>query len=73
MDELVKMKTVLLGNAEAAAYLGVSPDTLPRWRWAGTGPVFVKVGRTVKYRVSDLEAYLTERAVLPRNQGAMAG
>ena len=60
------ISTVLLGNSEAAAFLGVSPDTLPKWRWAGTGPVFVKVGRSVKYRLSDLEEYLASRSISPK-------
>lgn len=62
------MDKQLLNNQEAAAFLGVSPDTLPRWRWAGTGPAYILVGRSIKYKVSDLEAYLKTRTVLPRNQ-----
>jgi len=60
----------LLNNEEAARYLGMSPDTLPRWRWAGTGPRFLKVGRKVKYRLTDLENYLDGRAVSTRDQTA---
>jgi predicted DNA-binding transcriptional regulator AlpA len=58
----------LLSNCEAAAFLGVSPDTLPRWRWSGIGPSYLKIGRSVKYRLSDLEAYLAGRRVEIKGQ-----
>lgn len=35
----------------------VSPRTLERWRWVGTGPEFVKIGGRVRYRIEDIEAY----------------
>jgi hypothetical protein len=35
----------------------VSPRTLERWRWIGTGPRFLKIGGRVVYRVEDIEAY----------------
>ena len=41
--------------AEAAALLKSNARTLERWRSTGTGPSFVKVGRRVAYRRSDLE------------------
>jgi excisionase family DNA binding protein len=55
----------LLGNGQAANYLGVSENTLPRWRWQGFGPRFIKVGRKVLYRVEDLEDFLKGRTVDP--------
>lgn len=57
----------LLSNRQAAEFLGLSPDTLPRWRWAGIGPDYLKVGRSIKYRVRDLEAFLEGSRVSPRN------
>ena len=35
----------------------ISHRTLERWRWAGTGPRYVKVGGRVLYRLEDVEAY----------------
>jgi len=64
------MDKKLLSNREAAEFLGLSEDTLPRWRWSGIGPVYLKVGRTVKYRLSDLETFLNESRVNPRNGAA---
>ena len=46
--------------AEAAALLKSNARTLERWRSTGTGPSFVKVGRRVAYRRSDLERWLAQ-------------
>ncbi len=59
---------VLLDNEGAAEFLGVSPTTLPRWRWSGVGPAYLKVGRAIRYRRSDLEAWLAGRCVATRDQ-----
>jgi len=64
------MDNKLLSNSEAAEFLGMSPDTLPRWRWARVGPAYLKVGRSIKYRLADLEAFLNESRVNPRNGAA---
>jgi len=50
-----------LRTPEAAIYLNVKPATLEMWRWNGRGPRFVKIGRSVRYRQSDLDAFLAER------------
>lgn len=46
----------------AAAFLGQAIQTLHQWRFRGTGPKFYKSGRSVRYRISDLEAWLNARA-----------
>ena len=38
--------------------LGISLPTLARWRGAGEGPPFIKMGHRVAYTDSDLEAWL---------------
>lgn len=43
---------------EAAAYVKRSPITLAGWRSHGVGPVYLKVGRVVHYRKSDLDAFI---------------
>ncbi|QWV97455.1 helix-turn-helix domain-containing protein [Geomonas nitrogeniifigens] len=53
--------TTLLTTQEAAEILRVKESTLEQWRWQGRGPQFVKLGRLVRYRLADLEAYLAER------------
>lgn len=52
-----------LNNQEAAQYLGLKAATLNKWRVYGEGPPFIKVGRLVRYRRSDLDAYLSGRRV----------
>ena len=47
----------LLSTAEAATYLGLAENTLRIARVRGTGPVYRKFGRTVRYAVEDLVAY----------------
>jgi excisionase family DNA binding protein len=52
-----------LNNEEAAKYLGLKAATLNKWRVYGEGPPFIKVGRLVRYRRADLDAYLSGRLV----------
>lgn len=44
-----------LTTAQAAELLGIAPKTLERWRWAGRGPAFRKLGGAVRYDTRDLE------------------
>lgn len=50
-----------LTTAQTAEVLGIKKETLGQMRWRGTGPVFLKIGRCVRYRVSDLEDYMKGR------------
>ncbi len=45
-------------EAEAAHMLGLSVKTLRRWRWAGMGPRFLKLGAAVRYDPADLTAFI---------------
>lgn len=52
----------LRDEAQAAAFLDVKPTTLQVWRCTKRYPLpFVKVGRLVRYRQSDLDAFLRSR------------
>jgi excisionase family DNA binding protein len=55
----------LLTADEAAEYLRLSRKQLQQWRYFGRGPTYVKVGRGVRYRRSDLDAWLDAHAVVP--------
>jgi excisionase family DNA binding protein len=48
----------MLSTEQAAEYCGVSPRTLEKHRSRGGGPVFVKLGGLVRYKVEDLEAWI---------------
>jgi excisionase family DNA binding protein len=50
--------SALLGAPDAAAYIGVALQTLYNMRTAGTAPQAVKVGRLVKFREADLDAFI---------------
>lgn len=47
-----------MNNREAADYLGLKAATLNKWRCHGDGPPFIKVGRLIRYRKIDLDAFL---------------
>ena len=53
----------LLGNTEAAEYLGINPRTLANRRCRGEGPDFAKIGHHVKYPKSALDRYIRSRIV----------
>jgi DNA-binding transcriptional MerR regulator len=54
-------KALLLETVDVAVQLGLSPRTLEGWRRRGEGPPYIKVGRLVKYRPEDIEAYKIAR------------
>jgi excisionase family DNA binding protein len=54
----------LLTPQQASEVLQVSPETLNVWRATRRYKLpYVKVGRSVRYRLSDLEAFIQERLV----------
>jgi excisionase family DNA binding protein len=54
----------LLTTLEAAAIIGCTPDTLTTWRCTRAVKVpYVKIGRLVRYRRSDIDAYLDGHTV----------
>jgi len=57
------MHLQLLSQSEAARLLRLSERTLERLRVAGGGPQFVKAGRSVRYRQSDIEEWISARVV----------
>lgn len=42
---------------EASKYLSISTQQLEKWRSDKTGPSFSKMGRMVRYRREDLDAF----------------
>jgi len=48
----------LLTEAAAADFLGVSIRTMQAWRVRGGGPRYVKMGKPVRYRPVDLDAWI---------------
>ncbi len=51
-----------LSTAAAAKYLGVSEQTLQRWRWSGRHPIpHTRHGNHVRYRRADLDEFLEKQ------------
>lgn len=57
-DHMVGSHDPLYDTREAAVYSRHGESTLEKLRLVGGGPVFIKTGRTVRYRKSDLDAWL---------------
>lgn len=62
------MKKVLT-ELEAAAYIGMSRSFLAQDRMLGqynnraAGPKYIKIGRSIRYLMTDLDSWLTSRRV----------
>ena len=48
---------------EAASYIRLSKPTLERLRLTGDGPPYAKLGKAVRYRRADLDAWLESRLI----------
>ena len=53
----------LLTQREAASVLRLSERTLERMRVSGTGPKFVRLNTSIRYRQQDLAAHVAARVV----------
>lgn len=58
-----KTREDLLETKRAGDYIGHAESTMNRWRVEGSGPPFIKFGRRVFYRRSDLDTFLDSRIV----------
>ena len=62
VEALDPMPTEVSGfllESELAQRWRLSVRTLQRWRRVGSGPVFLRLGRRVAYRLSDVERFET--------------
>lgn len=48
----------LLTPAQVGQYLGVPLGTLANWRYQGRGPAFIRFGRHVRYRATDIAVWV---------------
>ncbi|WP_090928795.1 helix-turn-helix domain-containing protein [Palleronia marisminoris] len=62
MEKNVTLPAIVT-QAQAAEYLGVSEKKLERDRWCERRIPYVKLGRNVRYRASDLLAYVEQSVV----------
>lgn len=47
---------------QLAKYLETSVSALSQYRALGIGPVYLKIGRMVRYRLSDVNEWLRQKA-----------
>lgn len=57
---MAQEKTVpkLLDTSEVANLLTNKPNTIEGWRIKGMGPRYIKIGRLVRYRIEDVNAWI---------------
>lgn len=51
----------MLRTEDAANYIGLSASTLTKLRLTGGGPEYIKLGKSVVYDPSDLDAWLSSK------------
>lgn len=52
----------LVDQIEVSERWGISERTLERHRLEGTGPRYIRIGRLIRYREADLDAYVEKNA-----------
>jgi transcriptional regulator with XRE-family HTH domain len=62
------MEKTIVNETEAAKMLSLAVQTLRNWRlkydqYKGKGPVYLKMGRSVRYKVEDLHRYIEESRI----------
>ena len=61
----------VLSQHELAQRWRLSPRTLERWRWLGHGPAFLRLGRRIAYRLTDIEAFEAAQRRAPSEEIAL--
>ncbi len=56
----------LFDDKTLAAFLQIPAKTPAQWRYLGRGPAFIRVGRHVRYRESDVTEWLASKTVSPK-------
>ena len=60
-----------LNTHEAAAYLGLKPNTLEVWRCKHRGPRYAKLGSRILYDQDELDAFFNARSITTREASAI--
>jgi hypothetical protein len=50
-----------LNQVQLSRRWSISPRTLERWRWLHQGPLYLKIGGRVVYRLEDVESFEVAR------------
>ncbi|VTZ27568.1 hypothetical protein MPC1_5930002 [Methylocella tundrae] len=73
MDRTLTENWKLLDENGVADFLNVKVATLQSWRVKGCGPDFVRVGRCIRYRPSDILAWVEARTCANTSQNRASG
>ena len=60
--QMVTQEKISLTETEVAELTGLKVKTLQRWRFLNRGPRFVRLGRCVRYPVTDLRRWIDAQA-----------
>ena len=55
------MQDKLLSTKELSEYLGIAVSTIIEYRMNNSGPVYAKLGHLVRYKKSDVDAWIESR------------
>lgn len=58
------MNSKLLSIDDVADYLGIPKNTLYQWRTKGYGPTGRRIGKYVRYRSEDVDAWVDQQGVV---------
>jgi predicted DNA-binding transcriptional regulator AlpA len=61
---MTQMNNRLLRQSEVAKLIGMSEAWLEQCRFRKTGINFIKVGRSVRYRLIDIEEWLSKQVTI---------
>lgn len=64
------MQATIVDTVQAAKFIGLAKPTLDKMRLVGNGPPYVKMGKSVRYRIEDLESWVASRIVTSTSQKA---
>jgi hypothetical protein len=64
---LMEQQLHLLNERETAKRLGMHPPGLRRWRQEKRGLPFVRIGRLIRYRPEDIEAFISGNTQHPKD------
>ena len=65
------MHEPLLTIQEVSTYLGIPVATLYQWRYQGTGPRVARMGRHLRYRIEDVDAWVNARSSVGSAAGSV--
>jgi hypothetical protein len=60
-----QIKKIYVNDKELSEMTGLSVKTFRNWRHIGKGPAYVKLKRSVLYKLDDVDSYFDNRRIEP--------